>query len=86
MTVLVALSCTFDRRDPRLTTLHPDLRFWLKAERSVIERSDPNFDQALTWLGRAAGGYTGGAASMSAFTYANGVVVVWPVAATHTSR
>lgn len=38
------LRCALDRRDPALSTLHPDLVFWHQLEGRVIQTSNPNLD------------------------------------------
>ena len=45
--VLVVLRCAFDRRDPALAPLHPDLVFGLQLEGRLIQTSDPNLDESV---------------------------------------
>jgi hypothetical protein len=45
--VLLVLRCSFDRRYPALTPLHPDLGSGLQLEGCLIQASDPNLDERV---------------------------------------
>jgi hypothetical protein len=48
-TIFVVLRCPLDRQEPALAPLHPDLGFRLQFEGRLIQTSEPNLDEGVTW-------------------------------------
>jgi hypothetical protein len=52
LSVFVVLCRAFDRRDPLLAALHPDLGFRREVERCLIKASEPDLDQRVAGVDR----------------------------------